>query len=118
MTLTITIYGESLPSWNAVMRMHKHAQHDVQQVWLTLTTQAIGFDYVPFTKPVDVCVTSYQKGRMIDPDNLYCKGAIDGLKKKLFPDDSPKWIDSVKLRSRKAKTSYVTIQLTPVEGDV
>lgn len=117
MTLTITIPDAALPSWNTVMRMHKHAQHEVQQMWLGMAIAAIAPDSVPFVSPVDVCVTSYQKGKLIDPDNLYVKGVLDGLKKRLFPDDSPRWIDSVKLRSRRGKMNYVTIQLTPVEAE-
>ena len=114
--MIVTIPGASVPSWNTVMRMNYHAQHEVQQQWLGMAIAAIGTDYTPFVTRVDVCVTSYQKGKVIDPDNLYVKGILDGLKKRLFPDDSPRWIDSVKLRSRKAKHNSVTIQLTPVEA--
>lgn len=113
MTLTITIPGASLPSWNAVMRMHKHAQHAVQQEWILRVINALGQEYRQFDVPVEVCVTSYQKGRTIDPDNLYCKGIVDGLKTRLFPDDSPRWIDSVRLRSRKAKANSVEVVVTP-----
>lgn len=115
--LTITIPNASLPSWNTIMRMNYHAQHEVQQQWLGMAIAAIAPDSVPFVSPVDVCVTSYQKGKLIDPDNLYCKGVIDGLKRRLFPDDSPRWIDSVQLRSRKAKHNSVIVQLTPAEAE-
>jgi hypothetical protein len=114
-TLTITIVDSKLPSWNSVMRMHKHAQHQVQQEWLWRTIEALGADPTLYTVPVDICITSYQKGRLIDPDNLYAKGLIDGLKTRLFPDDNPAWVGSVKLCSRKSKHNSVTIQLTPVE---
>ncbi len=114
--LTITIPGTALPSWNTVMRMHKHAQHEVHQTWIGLVLAAISPSHVPFTSPVDICITSIKTGRMIDADNLYVKGVIDGLKKRLFPDDSPRWVDSVKLCSRKGKANSVMIQLVPVEG--
>lgn len=114
--LTLTITGVSLPSWNEIMRMHHHGQHGVQQSWMLSVISVIDPDSAGFVNPVDICVTSYQAGRLIDPDNLYVKGVIDGIKSRMFPDDSPKWVDSVKLRSRKDKANpRVEIVIESVE---
>ena len=115
-TLTLTIPGASLPSWNEIMRMHHFGQHSVHQSWVAVVISVID-PYSPrFDKPVEICITSYQKGRLIDPDNIYAKGVIDGIKTRMFPDDSPKWVDSVTLRSRKDKARpRVEIHITEVE---
>lgn len=113
--LTLTIPGASLPSWNEIMRMHHHAQHSVQQSWMWCVAGIIDPDSPRFDQPVTITVTSYQKGRLIDPDNLYAKGIIDGIKSRMFPDDSPRWVDSVTLRSRKDKADpRVEIEIAEV----
>lgn len=115
-TLTLTIPGASLPSWNEIMRMHHHGQHSVHQSWMWCVVGVIDPDAARFDCPVEIRITSYQKGRLIDPDNLYAKGAIDGIKSRLFPDDSPKWVDAVTLRSRKDKANpRVEIEIAGVQ---
>lgn len=113
MKITLTIPDASLPSWNTVMRMHYHAQHQVQQEWMALVLAVLPHD-VCFAQPIDVCITSHKRGKQIDPDNLYVKGILDGLKSRLFPDDSPRWIDSVKLCSRQAKQERVEITVEAI----
>lgn len=115
--LTLTIPGASLPSWNEIMRMHHHGQHSVHQSWMWCIVGVIDPDTPRFDTPVTITVTSYQAGRLIDPDNVYAKGIIDGIKSRLFVDDSPQWVDSVLLRSRKDKANpRVEILIEAVGG--
>jgi hypothetical protein len=71
-----------------------------------------------FDKPVNVTVCAYYAGDVIDSDNVMTKLLIDGLKGKLLPEDDPRWVHWVGVRSFKGERDYATITLKEdVDGD-
>ena len=58
-----------------------------------------------------VTITCYRR-RLIDPDNLCVKFAIDAIKGYAIPDDSPRFIKSLNIRQEKAKEPRTVIEVT------
>ena len=63
------------------------------------------------TTPITVVITAFFHDDPVDPDNLFVKGFIDGLKKYVVVDDSHSHIRSVSLRSRYGGQDAVLIEI-------
>lgn len=106
---------KALPSWNqhyAGVHWAKRAEQAL--LWHDLVAVAAG-QATPFTEPVHIIVTRYGR-RAIDCDNVCAKLAIDGLVKAgVIENDSPKYVESVTLRS-KAGDPETVIEITSATG--
>lgn len=89
---------EVLPSQNKVDDLHWAARTRLAKKWKLLVLVAMGRSRpVPFERPVVIrvsCVFPPGK-RRFDPENLWSKGAIDGLKGRLLKDDGPLYVKDV-----------------------
>ena len=103
--MKITLLNEKVRSWNdfyagkhwslrsaEATRIHYVVRHELNKMKAQM-----------LNSPVDITVTGYYKGRAIDADNLCSKFYIDGLKGLVIPDDSPKYVNSVKTMSKQDK---------------
>lgn len=67
----------------------------------------------PFPYRVNITITGYFKGRILDSDNISAKMYVDGLKGILLIDDSPKYVGTVSTRSEHDNENpRVTIAIT------
>lgn len=116
-TLTLVLEGERPISWNRFYAgAHWRERASESERIHTLVLMSLRQQYAdmphPFVKPVEVEVTAYFKGRMMDPDNLPAKLYIDGLKLAgLLTDDTPRYIAAVTTRSRQ-DGRYPRVELT------
>ena len=86
------------PPLNVWSRAHWTARARWAKDWHWIIRQGAPKGALPhFTVPVIVTMTFYMKA---DCDAL-AKFPLDGCKGILFPDDSPKWVTELRLRSRK-----------------
>lgn len=115
-TIEFTIEDYRVPSWNQFY-VSRHwsmrsrmAQEAHVLVWAAI--QACKKLRASFTKPVDIHIKAYQKGRTLDSDNICAKILIDGLKGTVIVDDTPKYVRRVTTESIKADHDYVEINLT------
>lgn len=117
----IVINDVTLPSWNKYVNNNQHwaqknrVAHDWQEyVFYTIKDHMIPEN--PFEVPVAIEITCHfpNKAKMLDPDNICAKLAIDGLKGRIIKDDTPEYIDEVTLRSRlDRKRPRTEIVVTP-----
>lgn len=113
---TITLHGVKCPSWNTLYSQnHWSKRRALADEMHLLVRAAIDPDSEPFDVPVDITVTAYYKGALVDADNVASKLLIDGLKGRVLRDDNPTWVRSVTTMSRESKRPYVVIELTPVD---
>lgn len=71
-----------------------------------------------YKEKVDIDIKAYFRSRVFDSDNIPAKLYIDGLKMYLIPDDTNKYVGSVKTESfyDKTGTERVEITIIPREG--
>lgn len=89
---------EALPSQNKIDDMHWAARGRVAKAWKLRVLVALGrVARELFARPVVIRVSCvFPPGRRrFDPENLWSKGAIDGLKGRLIVDDGPKYVKDV-----------------------
>ena len=112
---TILLYGMKAPSWNTLYAQgHWSKRKQLADDMHMLVRAALPPDIQPFDVPVDITITAYYKGALVDCDNICAKLLIDGLKTWVLRDDNPSWVHSVTTISLKGKRSHVIIELTPV----
>ena len=99
------IIPKRLPSWNLMWAgLHHRERTRLKNEWHILTLSVLPGDMALFTEPVIIRATTYAARNPIDPSNLCLKPVEDALIDHLLMDDSYKFVDEVRLRSRKCKT--------------
>ena len=112
----ITLHGVKCPSWNTLYsQSHWSKRRALADEMHMLVRAAIDPNAEPFDVPVDICVTAYYKGALVDCDNVASKLLIDGLKGRVLRNDDPAWVRSVTTMSRKAKRPHVVIEIRPAQ---
>lgn len=87
-----------LPSQNKVDGLHWAARTRLAKAWKLHVLVALGRARpVPFERPVVIRVSCvFPPGaRRFDAENLWSKGAIDGLKGRILKDDGPLYVKNV-----------------------
>ena len=103
--MIIVLEGERPVSWNryyAGTHWRKRASL-ATNVHLTVRSEIYGRPIPDFDGPVDITVTAYLKGQMIDADNICAKMYIDALKELVITDDDPRYVRSVTTMSVRDK---------------
>ena len=105
--LKLILDGERPVSWNtfyAGTHWRKRSEI-VRDVHLAVKAALMQNGRVPpFEEPVTITITSYFKGRQLDPDNITGKLYIDALVHEgVLHNDTPRYVDAVTTRSRKDK---------------
>lgn len=105
----IWLGGERPISWNTFMRWHWRKQHEKAQEKKLLMFYALYDtlshnvdDWPQFDEPVVITMTAYFKNRPQDASNLTLKLYEDGILDYLIVDDNPRWVDEIRLKSRRA----------------
>lgn len=94
-----------LPSWNLMWAGMKHWDRTaLKNEWKILTLAALPLDRVMFTEPVVIEATTYAARNPLDASNLCLKPLEDALIDHVLMDDSYRFVDEVRLKSRKCKT--------------
>lgn len=113
--MKLILNGHKVISWNAIyssphwIKRRAIADEIHELVWAEAIAQKIkrvkSKDY-----PLMIKIYAWQKGKLLDADNIFAKGYIDGLKLcGVIKDDSPKYIESVETASYKGKVNKVVI---------
>lgn len=117
MSVTITIPDEKPVSWNKFYagRHWSNRKAEADRVH-ALVRAFIDPDSEPFNCPVDITITAYFKGRVLDPDNICSKLYIDGLKGWIIADDNRRHVRGVRSVSEvDRKNPRLVIEVRPVE---
>lgn len=87
-----------LPSQNHADGLHWAARGRLARKWKLLVLVALGRTRPALFEGRVVIRVSCQfppRARRFDPENLWSKGAIDGLKGRLLIDDGPKYVKDI-----------------------
>jgi len=115
-TLTLT---DKVPSWNQMYAgMHWSKRRTKAIDWHNIIIAECIKQKIPKFESADITVISTSK-RPLDPDNICAKIIIDGLTlMKIIPDDSPKYVHSVLLISKKGKEETTEIIIEGAKAKV
>ncbi len=117
------IIPKKLPSANVALNLHFRAKHKQSVEWhglvaLAINTQPESADVEAFKKllgehpHIRITVVARLK-RLYDPDNLFCKWLIDGLKGILITDDNEEIVKDLVIKQEKiASNQYPDVLLT------
>ena len=110
MQKTLTIDRKAIS--NNVFYSNKHwsVRKKLADEWHELVYWLCKEQKIPsFKKGVSITITSYAK-RPLDPDNICGKIILDGLvHAQVIGDDTPEWVRSVTLKSRKATYDKIKV---------
>lgn len=114
--MTLTLPARAL-SWNALYSSpHWTKRKRIADEWKYLVLAACRKQKVPKADgQVDIEITAFCKGRVMDSDNVCAKLVIDGLKfAKVIRDDSPEFVRMVTTSAFRAKSDsmIVNVRLT------
>lgn len=118
--IVIWLEGEKPIGWQKFYSGFAHwapRQAEAQRCHDLVTVTVRSMQLAPVTNtPVDVLITVFFSGQLMDPDNINDKFYIDGLVPELLPDDSPEYIRWTCTRSLHAEENPgILITITPVE---
>lgn len=117
--------AEALPSWNVFIGSHYREYSKARDRWKLLTLAVLmhdrsGYDVMkggwnkpePEDFPLTLLVIVGKKRGVLDSSNIAAKFIEDALKGTILPDDSPKYVEEVRLRSRRAEEDFTRIVIT------
>jgi hypothetical protein len=96
-TVTITIPNEKPLRWIKFYARRHWSNRKAEAYRVHALVRAfVDPDSEPFDGPVYITITSYFKGRTLDPDNICSKLYIDGLKGWVIADDNRRHVRGVR----------------------
>ena len=109
---------KALPSWNMFYSgTHFSRRQEAVRLWETLTQVAIRTRYrrtpVITDFPVSLTVLVEKPLHTLDCSNVCVKLVEDALKNFIIPDDSPKYISSIHVWSRRGPKEITCVRLAP-----